>query len=180
MVLATRSTRVVISRHLDQLGERPGVSDMGVRTSQNQAEEALRESEDRYQDLVEHSHDMIYTHDLEGVVLFANQTSSQLLGLAPSEVVGRKLTEFLVPEVRDQFAAYLAEIRENGMASGLVLVQTSTGERRVCEYRNTLRAEGAGEPIVRCIARDVTERKRAEDRATRKRRAVSAIIRSRV
>jgi len=149
---------------LDHTGAVTMVGGTGVDiTARRQAGEALRESEDRYQDLVEHSHDMIYAHDLEGVVLFANQTSSQLLGLPASEVVGRRLAEFLVPEVRDQFDAYLAEIRENAMASGLMLVQTSTGERRVCEYSNTLRAEGTGGgPIVRCIARDVTERKRAE------------------
>ncbi len=121
----------------------------------------MRESEARYQDLVEHSHDMIYTHDLSGVVLFANQTSSQLLGLAPSEVVGKRLTEFLVPEVRDQFDSYLAEVSKNGVASGLMLVQTNTGEKRVCEYSNALADDADG--VVRCIARDVTERKRAEE-----------------
>lgn len=127
-----------------------------------QADGALNEIEDRYQDLVEHSHDMIYTHDLQGRVLFANQASAQMLGLAPVEVVGRSLTEFLVPEVRDQFDAYLAEIRENGMASGLMLVRTSTGETRVCEYNNNLRTDGSDGPIVRCIARDVTERRLSE------------------
>src|SRR5713226_4332001 len=127
---------------------------MEVRTSHKQAGEALRESEDRYQDLVEHSHDLMCIHDLEGRILFANQAFFQVLGYRPSKIVGKKISEFLAPEVRDQFDAYLAEIRAHGIANGLALIQTSTGERRVCEYRNTLRAEGPGGPIVCCIAQD--------------------------
>jgi PAS domain S-box len=41
-------------------------------------------------------------------------------------------------------------------------VVTRTGERRIWEYHNTLRTEGVASPIVRGMARDVTERKRAE------------------
>ena len=131
-------------------------------TERKLAEAALKETEGRYQDLVEHSNDMIYTHDLEGVCFFANQQSSQLLGYAPSEMVGRKLSEFLAPEVRNQFDNYLKRILTHGQASGLMLVQTKTGARLVCEYDNSLRANGKSVPVVRCIARDVTERSRAE------------------
>ena len=56
---------------------------------------------------------------------------------------------------------YLKKIRADGVASGLLLVQTSTGEKRVCEYHNTLRTQGVSEPIVRGMARDITEKRRA-------------------
>lgn len=64
--------------------------------------------------------------------------------------------------MRHQLDEYFAEIRANGVASGLMLNQTRSGERRLFEYYNTLRADAAGGPIVRCIAHDVTEQQRAE------------------
>ena len=41
-------------------------------------------------------------------------------------------------------------------------VMTRSGERRIWEYHNTLRTEGVASPIVRGMAHDVTEQKRAE------------------
>jgi PAS domain S-box-containing protein len=46
-----------------------------------------------------------------------------------------------------------------------MIVQTSSGERRFWEYNNTLRTEGVSLPIVRGMAQDITERKRAEEEA---------------
>ena len=42
-------------------------------------------------------------------------------------------------------------------------VITRAGEERIWEYHNTLRTEDVPEPIVRGMARDVTDRKRAEE-----------------
>jgi PAS domain S-box-containing protein len=147
----------------DGRGELVGV--MGVCrdiTERKRAEEALRESEDRYRDLVEHSHDLICTHDLEGRILSVNQGAAELLGYDQSFALNKNIRDFLVPEVRDEFDTYLATIQQQGVASGLMLVQTSTGERRIWEYHNTLRTEGVAAPIVRGIAHDITERRQAE------------------
>jgi PAS domain S-box-containing protein len=131
-------------------------------TGQAQAEEALRESEERYRHLVEHSHDIICVHDLEGRILSVNQVAVDLLGYEQSALLGMNVRDVLVPRVRDEFDAYLATIREDGFASGLMLVHTRAGKERVWEYDNALRTEGVPAPVVRAMAHDVTERMRAQ------------------
>jgi PAS domain S-box-containing protein len=132
-------------------------------TERKRAEEALRESEERYRDLVENSREFICTHDLDGLILSANRAAVRVLGYDSRDYCGKKkFSDLLVPEVRDQFDEYLTRIRRDGAAGGLVSVQTSSGDRRIWEYHNTLRTEGVATPIVRGMARDITEQRRAE------------------
>ncbi len=131
-------------------------------TERKRAEEALRESEARYRDLVENTHDLICTHDLEGRILSVNRAAVELTGYSTEELIGKNLRDILAPDVRHGLENYLAEIQQKGMASGLMKVETKSGETRLWEYRNSLRTEGVATPIVRGFARDVTEQKRAE------------------
>ena len=131
-------------------------------TERKRAEEALRESEDRFRDLVEHSQDLIFTHDLEGRIFSANPWATTTLGYVPEELLRMNIRDLLAPEVRHEFEMYMDEIRTHGTVRGLMRVQTRDGERRLWEYKNTLRTEGVPEPIVRGMAQDITDRKRAE------------------
>ena len=61
-----------------------------------EAEEALKESEDRYRDLVENSEDLICTHDLEGRFLSVNRALVRRLGYERAEeFLGRTLSNLL-------------------------------------------------------------------------------------
>ena len=154
---------VTVSPITDRRGRVTGSSTISRDiTERKRAQEALRASEDRYRDLVEHSHDLICTHDLEGRILSVNEAPTRALGWTQGELVGRDLRDILTPEVRPQFDDYLATIQRDGVAQGLMVVVTKWGERRVWEYRNTLRTEGVANPIVRGLAHDVTERMLAE------------------
>ncbi len=126
------------------------------------AEDKLRESEDRFRDLVEHSQDLVCTHDLEGRILSANPWAATVLGIAPDELLRMNFRDLLVPEARHEFGRYMDEIRTHGAARGLMRVQTRMGERRIWEYKNTLRTENVAEPIVRGMAQDITDRMRSE------------------
>ena len=131
-------------------------------TERKRAEEALRESEGHNRDLVEHSSDLICTHDLEGKLLSANPAATKLTGFTKEEFVGRNLRAFIAPESRRLLSSYLTRIQATGSASGLLPVVTKSGERRIWEYFNTLRTVGVSVPIVRSLARDITDRRRME------------------
>ncbi len=130
-------------------------------SERQQAEDALRESEDRYRDLVEHSEDLVCTHDLDGKLISVNPVPARLLGYEVAELLKIPMREVVAPEFREEFDAYLTRIRTAGVDKGRLMVLTRAGERRIWEYHNTLRTEGVATPIVRGMAHDVTERMQA-------------------
>ncbi len=123
---------------------------------------ALQENEDWYQDLVEHSQDLLCIHDLAGRLLSVNPAPARALGYSVEELLQIPMRELVPPEFLPQFEAYLIEIERVGEARGLMAVMARSGERRIWQYYNTLRTEGVASPIVRGIAHDVTEQKRTE------------------
>jgi PAS domain S-box-containing protein len=122
----------------------------------------LEENEDWHRDLVEHSQDLLCVHDLQGRFLSVNSVPARLLGYSVEEMLGKPMRDFVDPQFRDRFDAYLREIERKGESLGLMAVMTRSGEQRIWEYHNTLRTEGVAPPIVRGIAHDVTERVRSE------------------
>src|SRR6266849_1417349 len=135
-------------------------------TARKEMEIVMREGEDRYRDLVEHSTDLICTHDLQGRLLTVNELPAKVLGYSREELLNKPMRDFLLPEARAQFDQTLLNIARDGFAKGLMVVLTKTGERRIWEYHNTLRTDGVASPVVRGIAHDVTEQRRV-DRALR-------------
>jgi len=127
-------------------------------------EASLRESEDRYRDLVENSQDLLCTHDLEGRLLSVNPEPARILGYEPAELMKIPMRGLIVPEYRQLFDDYLNRIKVTGADQGLMVVMPQNGKPRTWEYNNTLRTEGVSSPIVRGMAHDITERRRAEAR----------------
>jgi len=132
-------------------------------TGRKRAEEALRESEERYRDLVDNCDVLIGTHDVNGRVLSVNRAVAEASGFSSADqLVDRNVADFLSSDVRHLFGTYLQEVLTKGRARGLMKIRRRSGEERIIEYDNSLRREGLGKPVVRCIGRDVTEQRRAE------------------
>ncbi len=121
-------------------------------------EQALRESEERFRDLVTGSDDLICTHDLEGCILSANPAMLRLAGYAKEELVGRRLDDFLSAETRQEFPSYLDQVAHEGQAQGFMKIVTRSGEERILEYWNRLQANALERPIVLAVAHDVQRR----------------------
>jgi PAS domain S-box-containing protein len=119
--------------------------------------QALNENEQLYRDLVEHSHDLICTHDLNGVLLTVNLAAARTLGYEPAELVNRSLRELLSPKIHKDLDAYLASLKEKKPTSGFIELWAKNGEIQTWKYTSTLRTEGVEVPFVRAMAHDLTD-----------------------
>jgi PAS domain S-box-containing protein len=151
----------ITSHRLDFLGRPAEFVLANDITERKRAESALLESEDRYRDLVDNSHELMCTHDLDGRVISVNPWAAHVLGYPQEALIGLNVREGLTTEYRDQFEEYIQAIKTDGYARGIMQVKTAYGEVRLWEYYNTLRTEGVETPIVRGMAHDVTERRQA-------------------
>jgi PAS domain S-box-containing protein len=66
-------------------------------TKRKRAEEALRESEEKYRNLVERANDGI-TIIQDGTVRYANTALAEIWGGSVEEIVGRSFTDFIDPD----------------------------------------------------------------------------------
>lgn len=143
-------------------GESLVISIVRDMTDRRLAERALRDSEERYRDLVETSLEMIWTQELDGRILSANPAMARNLGLSRRRLPMLSILDILAPSVRHRVPHRTHRLKEKGSARGFMRVITRTGEERIWEYTATLRTVGVEKPVVRTLARDVTERRRHE------------------
>lgn len=125
-------------------------------------EKSLRESETRYRHLVENSQGLICTHDLNGVLLSVNPAAARILGHKPDQMVGRLLSDFIVPSQKHGFASYLQRIGKQTTDSGLLQVISTSGAEHTWQYHNARYEEEGETRYVLGHAQDVTALKQAE------------------
>jgi PAS domain S-box-containing protein len=93
-------------------------------TGHHRTELALRDSEDRYRDLVENSQDLLCTHDLQGRLLSINPAPARLLGYSIDELLKIPMRDLVTPAFRTEFDNYLARIAKHGSDNGYLAVMT--------------------------------------------------------
>jgi PAS domain S-box-containing protein len=81
-------------------------------TERKRAEEALRESEERFRAIYEHGRMGIAVSDLEGRLLLANPVFERVLGYERGELIGRSFREFTFDEDLHQEDMYVREMLE--------------------------------------------------------------------
>ncbi len=161
------SSAVVRKADGEPLGFISIVRDLSAR---KEAEAKLRESEERYRDLFDNSADLIYTHDLNGAYTSVNKAVERLLGYVPEEFLNLTYRDVVDPGFR-------------GVTEHNLRLKSEDGLERTEPYE-VLAVKKSGEPVWlevnsramyqhgRCVgihgtARDITDRKRAEEQLKR-------------
>ncbi|RLG59502.1 MAG: hypothetical protein DRN95_01930 [Candidatus Hydrothermarchaeota archaeon] len=130
-------------------------------TERVRAEEALRESEEKYRNLFENARDVIVTFDLEGNITSVNKAVEEY-GFKESELLGRNMLEFVSNKYHSRLLKELAEVAQGIPNEGEIEVTTPKGEK-IVEYRSNPIRKGDKVVGVQTILRDITERKQAEE-----------------
>lgn len=135
-------------------------------TKRKLAEDALRESEERYRNAIEMAPDGIAIVDLKGRITSSNAASNRLLGYTNEEVLGKPFWKVGVLRPRDVpklLRLFVSVIRGKPMPPVEVVCNHKDGTARTLECRVALiRCDGRVVGL-QTISRDVTERKKAEE-----------------
>jgi len=133
-------------------------------TERKQAETVLHESEERYRNLVELSHDLIFSCDTDGHFTYLNQAWSSLLGYHTDEMLGHQFSEFKPPEVdeRDKKTFQNILVGQDSFKYETIY-KTKTGELKNLVFNARLLKDSAGTVIgTQGTAHDITDRKKVE------------------
>jgi len=138
-------------------------------------EEALRESEERYRDLVENATDLIQSVTPEGSLIYVNRAWRETLGYSEDEIPGLSLMDIIHPDSK----AHCAETFQRVMAGGDI---ERVEAMFVAKDGRTVTVEGSvncsfkdGKPVAtRGIFRAITQHKQAEEALRIKDRAIAS------
>jgi PAS domain S-box-containing protein len=155
-----RRATVEFERHNQELERR-----VLERTSQLiTVNEELAETEERFRKLVEALPDALYVHS-EGRIVFVNPFGMRLLGAQqPEQLAGKDIFEIVHPDYREVIRQRIQHCYQTGTASSpmecaLVALDGSFVEVESAGIPITWK----GSPAVEVVARDIRERKRAEE-----------------
>ena len=135
-------------------------------TERKRAEEALRESEERYRTLVETSPDAITLMDLNLNIVMANRRALLLYGYEnPEEVIGQSALGFIAPEDQPRAVEDTNKMLETGSIGTPEYTLLRKGDAPFpAEVSASLILNAEKKPLAFiCVTRDITERKQADE-----------------
>jgi diguanylate cyclase (GGDEF)-like protein/PAS domain S-box-containing protein len=138
-------------------------------TDKKAAEDALKLSEAQYRNVFENANDIIYVHDLEGNYLSINKAAERIFGYTQEEALSMNMSDITAPEhlklIRRKLSKKISG--ESGQTVYDVDCVKKDGTRIALEVNSSVIVKNGVPIAVQGIARDITERKRAEEASRR-------------
>lgn len=124
----------------------------------------LHETHWRYERLVAFCPDSIMVH-VDGKFVFANAATAQLLKLnSPDEMVGKPVMDFIHSDSQDMILNRVKKVLSQDEPVTLSEVHMKRSDGKIAEVETiAVSVEYEGRPAVLVVARDIAERKRAEE-----------------
>jgi PAS domain S-box-containing protein len=132
------------------------------------AEEALRESEEKYRTILQSIEEGYYEVDLAGNLTFFNESMRRQLGYSRDELMGMSNREFMSVETAKRVYRIFNTVYQTGEPAKAFDYEmiTKDGSKKIVELSVSLIRDSEGRPAgFRGVGRDISERKKAEEQA---------------
>jgi PAS domain S-box-containing protein len=137
-------------------------------TASKKAEFALKKSEKRFRAVAESAVDAIVTTDVNGKVLFCNDSLRNIFGYSKGEIIGENLTVLMPDRFKKDYLNDLERFKVSGEHQRVGNILKTLGLRKdgiEFPFEMSLSAWKTGEEsYFTSIIRDITERKQMEDK----------------
>ncbi len=151
-------------------------------TDRARAVEALRESEEKYRLLTEAARDIILALDLDGRIIHVNRAGLEISGYSEQDVHHANIEDFLPPEYLTEIRQWCARWHAGDDFDSVHLYRTEfinkEGQRVPVEVSSTPLVKQGRIIGVLIVARDISERIRAEEALQRRNRELAALERA--
>lgn len=154
-------------------------------TERKRTEEQLQESDKRYRLLAQNVSDVIWVTDLDLNITYVSPSVAQVRGYTADETLQQTVEEILVPAslkaARQALARdFMQRIGDTELASGTTTLELEItcrgGSTAWTEFKMALLLDTDGRPVGTIgVSRDITERKRAQDKAAQHSRELAAL-----
>jgi PAS domain S-box-containing protein len=135
-------------------------------TERKKAEEAVRQSEEKYRNILESIDEGIYEVDLAGNFTFLTDSMCRIFGYPKEELLGMNNRQYSDQENAKKLLESFNQVYRTGEPSRECdyEITRKDGTKRHVETSASLKKDSSGKPIgFRGIARDITNRKRTEE-----------------
>jgi PAS domain S-box-containing protein len=139
-------------------------------------EEALRENEEKYSYLVENANDGV-TIIQNRIIKYANKRMADMSGYTIEELTGMSTFNLVPPDFNPILKERFDQREQGRPVSNVFYSQMLCKDGTVKEIENSVKSiQYKSKPAVLGIARDITERKRMEERLSREEKYFHALV----
>ena len=177
LLVSTYENAVVQNREL--LATQQALEDLNQHLEHKVLEKTteLRESEQRFRALIEYGSDLVVVLDAHGMITYVSPSVRRVGGYEPADLLRKNLTAFIHP---DDVAAALADLSALVRNPGKLHAAQLRYRRKEGDwiFLESVAKSAIDDPAVAGVvinARDITERKLAEDQLRRLNRALTSI-----
>ncbi len=153
---------------IDSRNELYGISGISTDiTDRKQAEKLLKDSEETYRNIFEFSPIAAAFWDKNAKIIYWNKAAENVFGWNKEDVIGRKFTDFFIPESSRKDVEKNIDLLINNISSETTINENlrKDGSAILCEWTNTIIHDKYGNPsTIISLAKDVTEQRRAEEK----------------